>query len=246
MPMPCGSSLDRRGVLPGDAAPVPGAGAEADTANGSGMTGRRRDTLIIADDHPLFREGMRHIAERLYTQARVLEAATMDQVLALSRAGPPPHAFFLDLLFPGLDPGPSIGALRDEFRKASIVVVSMIEDETLIRTVMAAGADGFIGKSLPAREIADAIEAIRDGEYVIRRSPASGLVPQRGALPSLTQRQRDVLRLVALGHTNKEIARELDISPFTVRIHVSALLRTLEVTSRSAAAAKAASAGLGG
>ena len=72
------------------------------------MNGSARETLIVADDHPLFREGMRRITERLYPQALVREAATMEQVLAMARTGPPPRAFFLDLLFPGLDPRHSI------------------------------------------------------------------------------------------------------------------------------------------
>ena len=212
---------------------------------GAGMTVRRIETVIVADDHPLFRQGMRHIAERLYPQARVREADTMGEVLDLARADPP-QAVFLDLLFPGLDPQRSIRALRGEFPKTSIIVVSMIEDEALIRTVMEEGADGFIAKSLPAAEIARAITAVRDGEFVIRRNPRTDLVVSQPGLPPLTQRQRDVLRLVAQGRTNKEIARELDISPFTVRIHVSALPRALDVTSRAAAAAKAAHARLGG
>ncbi|WP_018041766.1 MULTISPECIES: LuxR C-terminal-related transcriptional regulator [unclassified Methylobacterium] len=208
------------------------------------MTDRGAETVIVADDHPLFREGMRHVAERLFPEALIQEAATMEQVLALARAGRPPKTFILDLLFPGLDPRCSIRSLREEFEKASIVVVSMIDDEELIRTVMAEGADGFIGKALPASEIALAITAIDEGEFVIRRAATSEIAVTHSPLPSLTQRQRDVLRLVAKGRTNKEIARELDISPFTVRIHVSALLRALNVPSRSAAAAKAAHAGI--
>jgi len=105
---------------------------------------------------------------------------------------------------------------------------------------MACGVDGFIGKSLSAEQMGAAILAVRAGEVLVRFAP-SGLLPVANAdsgTEHLTQRQQDVLRLIAQGKTNKEIAKALDISPFTVRIHVSSLLKALNVSSRTAAAVK--------
>jgi DNA-binding NarL/FixJ family response regulator len=205
-----------------------------------------RERIIVADDHPVFRDGMRRIVQRLCPTAVVEEAATFDEVLVLARTGEAPETFILDLMFPGMQPERSIGELRQEFKRASIIIVSMVDSRKLIKTVMEAGADGFVGKAVPPHEISLAIEAIRNGEFVIKCSPEGIVAPPDDTtlLSSLTPRQREVLRLIAEGRSNKEIARELDISPFTVRIHVSALLRALGVDSRAAAAVKAANAGL--
>ncbi|MDN5431197.1 response regulator transcription factor [Pseudomonas fluorescens] len=195
------------------------------------MTGR----IIIADDHPMFREGMTRTVQRLLPGAVVQEAGDLATVNALLREAGEVDTLILDLRFPGLTCISQLAELRQQLKRTTLVLVSMVDDPALIEQVMALGADGFIGKNIAPDEIGQALLAIREGEVLVKFAP-SGLLPLD--THTLTTRQQEVLRLIAQGKTNKEIAKALNISPFTVRIHVSSLLRSLNVPSRAAAAVK--------
>ena len=195
------------------------------------MTGR----IIIADDHPMIREGRTRTVQRLLPGAVVQEAGDLATVNALLCEAGEVDTLILDLRFPGLTCISQLAELRQQLKRTTLVLVSMVDDPALIEQVMALGADGFIGKNIAPDEIGQALLAIREGEVLVKFAP-SGLLPLD--THTLTPRQQEVLRLIAQGKTNKEIAKALNISPFTVRIHVSSLLRSLNVPSRAAAAVK--------
>lgn len=202
--------------------------------------------VIVGDDHSLFRDALAQLAASQLPEAQVDTAVSMAEVMQLAEAGDAPDLFLLDLLFPGMEISVSLPELRRRYPKASIVIVSMVEDEQTVALAMRSGGDGFIHKAVPRERCITAIRRVLAGEYVIElediHTGAADAVSDTAI--TLTARQREVLDLLAQGTPNKLMARELGISHLTVRLHVSALLRLLGVARRAEVAPKARALGL--
>ncbi|SDS30650.1 two component transcriptional regulator, LuxR family [Pseudomonas asplenii] len=195
--------------------------------------------IIVADEHPLYREGMIGLLEYLIPEAQIKQAGNFEEVGIILECWQPVTLLFIEVRLPGLCSLESLAQLCRERGSTAIIVVSAIDDGMVIARVMDAGVNGFIGKNIPAEEVRDAINDILDGQVVIKYEPAeSPAFEGDDAVSKLTSRQREVWRLIAQGKTNKEIAAELEISPYTVRVHVSSLIRVLNVPNRAVAAAR--------
>lgn len=203
--------------------------------------------IIVADDHPVFRDGLARLIGAAYPEADIIQAGTVEEVELLAGSGPAPLFFVLDLMFPGMNPAVTVPRMRRRFPTSSLIIVSMLDDEATIRRLSGLGIDGYVAKSIPGEDMVAAIRRVVAGEFVIAAPQAPGFTTARlfdGGLHSLTQRQREILALIGEGASNKAIGRQLDLSPFTVRNHVSLLFRVLGVATRAELAELARADGL--
>jgi DNA-binding NarL/FixJ family response regulator len=149
----------------------------------------------------------------------------------------------LDLFSLGFNPRETLAEVPQSGPKSLLVIVSMLDDEATIDKFFGYGADAYIVKPIPAAEMLEALMAAQVGEFVIARTKATSGddSPNRADVINLTKRQREILGLLRDGQSNKEIGRKLSLSPFTVRNHISVLMRLLRVHSRFELVTKAAS-----
>ncbi|UVM47158.1 response regulator transcription factor [Pseudomonas brassicacearum] len=203
------------------------------------VSGQKICRVIVADEHPLFREGMTLLLQRLVPEAMIEQAGSLEEVRTLVTNGHALDTLILDIRLPGLGSVSELAQLRQALKHTVMIVVSTLDDGDVIGRVMETGVDGFVGKSLSPEQVGKAIGAIRRGEVLVKYEPSDPLpLGSNDDMNKLTSRQREVWQLIAEGKTNKEIAAALEISPFTVRIHVSSLIRALNVPNRAVAAAR--------
>lgn len=201
-------------------------------------------TLLIVDDHPMFRMAVRHALDELLADGRMVEAASQSALEAALMETPEIDLVLLDLTMPGAMGFSSLVLLRSERPDLPVIVVSSNDHPRTVRRAQQFGAAGFVPKSAPAEQLAEAVREVLAGNQSFPASKA-GHDPQdaqlAGRLAGLTPQQLRVLMLLAEGLLNKQIAAELKLSENTVKIHVTAVLAKLDCRSRTQAALMAKS-----
>jgi DNA-binding NarL/FixJ family response regulator len=205
--------------------------------------------LLVVDDHPLVLSAISQLLIQLDRQVTMYGACDRDEAYALLAAHPDIALVLLDLALPGMRGLEMLGRMRRDFPRLPIAVLSATHDRSTVDGALAAGARGFIAKTSSARHLVEVVQRLLDG----RSCPRPELSRTQRAGPGaellydvlgLTQRQSDVLRLLAQGKPNKLICRDLNLSEGTVKVHVSAILRALNVHTRAQAIVELARRGV--
>jgi len=194
---------------------------------------------LIADDHPMVRDALSRTLRGVEPGIEIIEAADAPSALSLLQQ----HAVSLllvDLQMPGMDGVAGVRRLRALFPTVPLVVVSADQEPATVRAAFAAGAAAYLPKSEPPEVLQQALRLVLAGgtytpALVMADAGGPGGAAGRPDLHALTPRQRDVLRGLSRGLPNKLIARELNLSEGTVKIHIAAVLRTLRARNRTEA-----------
>jgi two-component system nitrate/nitrite response regulator NarL len=202
--------------------------------------------VLIADDHPLYREAVARQITRLLPEATVEEAASMEEAAAIADAAPP-GLFVFDYYMPGMSPS-AVTQLTEKFPNVPVLVLSGGASASEVQAVLQAGARGFLPKTATPEQFTHTIHLLLAGGTSVPPEVlfSGGRLPEGAPawLTALTPRETDVLRATARGLSNKEIARELELAEVTIKLHLSAIFRKMGVRSRTEAAMMAAKTGV--
>lgn len=215
-----------------------------------------RIRLMIADDHKLFREGIKALLAVTDDMEIIAEADDGDSALRISR-DLQPDVILMDINMPGLNGIQATEKILEKQPQARIVMLTMVEDDSSIFHAMRVGARGYLLKGAEPQEVLSVIRAVVEGQALFGPAIASRLMnyfkelntrPTLSAtgttFPELTERELEVLRLIAQGHNNQEIAQKLVLSSKTVRNHITNIFGKLQVANRAQAIVRAREAGL--
>lgn len=199
--------------------------------------------ILIADDHPLFREAIHNVVQDGFPEADILETPDLDATLELTRQHDDLDLILLDLNMPGMHGLNGLISLRNEAPTIPVVIISAEQDKQVVLQAISCGAVGFITKSSPRLQMIGAIEQILKGNVYLpsdiirtqinsnrKATDQASIAPE--LLQALTRKQLLVLERMTRGESNKQIAYNLDIAETTVKAHVSAILRKLNVHNR--------------
>lgn len=202
-----------------------------------------RVNLLIIDDHPLFRDGLAALLRQSSASVHVTQATSAEEALNLADEQIF-DAVFMDLMMPGLCGEPAIREFARRHPDLPVIVLSSSESPGDVRRVIHAGASGYIPKSATAQTVVSALKLVLSGNVYVPpllvsapvRAADADAQGTRGSLAQLTERQVDVLRYLRDGLTNKEISANLGIAEKTVKVHIAAIFKTLNVVNRTQAA----------
>ncbi len=209
--------------------------------------------VLIADDHPFFRDGMRMFLETTPDIAVIGEAATGEEAVVQARSLQP-GVILMDIKMPGLNGIEATRQILGSNPGIRVLIVTMFEDDPTIFTAMRAGARGYVLKDAQKDDVLRAIRAVGRGEAIFSPGIAARLVDffttarpaaPKEYFPTLTDREREMLHLMAQGASNAEISRLLSLSTKTVANYVSNILGKLQAADREEAVLRAREAGLG-
>lgn len=205
--------------------------------------------ILIADDHALFRDGLALRLEQIAPDAIILQASNYAQIFKIIKNDTDIAIIILDIEMQDMPWMEALQDMRKLLPKTAIVVVSASEDGRTIRSVMSTGVKGYITKRSDIKVFDNALKLILDGgTYVppilINNPPINNLSTKSTGLKTLTNRQSQVLDLIAQGKSNKQIAYDMGVSESTVKLHINALLRSLHVSNRTQAVVTAQKLGI--